>query len=346
MKTDDSQLKLETKGVWIPICIWDNKELTLQEKAVLVKVESFKECFASNDYLAEFVNVSISRVKQVLKSLEDKGYIYRVVHRKEKVVVKRVISVDKAKFYGVVVETGICPSSDIGQEAVQSKDRKLSQPRAGNCPDNSKANNSAINKDSLSSKLNDATIVIDYLNSKAGRSFKVVEAHTRLISARLKESSLDEVLKVIDRKVDEWLDDPKMSKYLTPKTLFNATNFNNYVGDLGTPINKNMVKAHMCSEHEATRVLEIYNEVCGKRLIKGLVVSETLKRNISAVINIKLLDGTELFANCNLNAWRAYFHMILENPWNTGENPSGWVATIDYVTRPDTVIKTLEKKYA
>ena len=83
MKADDSQLKLETKGVWIPICIWDNKELTLQEKAVLVKVESFKECFASNDYLAEFVNVSISRVKQVLKSLEDKGYIYRVVKRKK-----------------------------------------------------------------------------------------------------------------------------------------------------------------------------------------------------------------------------------------------------------------------
>ena len=237
MKADDSQLKLETKGVWIPICIWDNKELTLQEKAILVKVESFKECFASNDYLAEFVNVSISRVKQVLKSLEDKGYIYRVTHRKDKVVVKRVISVDKAKFYGVVVETGNCPSSDIGQETVPSKDRKLPYPRTGNCPDNSKANNKANNKDILSSKPDVAEKVIQYLNNKTGRSFRAVQSQTKLIEARIAEGATpQDLIAVINRKCMEWLDDPKFAQYLRPSTLFNAEKFNAYLGQLDTPL--------------------------------------------------------------------------------------------------------------
>lgn len=237
MKADDSQLKIEAKGVWIPICIWDNKDLTLQEKAILVKAESFKECFASNDYFAEFVNVSVSRVKQVLKSLEDKGYIYRVVQRKEKVIVKRIISVNKAKFYGIAVETGNYPNSDIGQEAVPSKDRKLSQPRAESCPDNSKANNSAINKDSLSSKLDVAEKIIQYLNDKTGRKYRSVPSQTKFIEARIAEgATLQDLIAVINRKCLEWLDDPKLSQYLRPSTLFNAEKFNAYVGQLDAPL--------------------------------------------------------------------------------------------------------------
>ncbi len=237
MKTTDSQLKLETKGVWIPICIWDNKELTLQEKAILVKIESFKECFASNDYLAEFVNVSVSRVKQVLKSLEEKGYIYRVVHRKDKVIVKRVISVNKAKFYGIDAQPENCPNSDIGQEAVPSKDRKLSYPRAGSCPDNSKANNKANNKDLLSSKPDVAEKVIQYLNEKTGRKFRAAPSQTKLIIARLNEgATLKDCIAVIDRKCAEWLDDPKMAQFLRPATLFNAEKFNAYVGQLDSPL--------------------------------------------------------------------------------------------------------------
>lgn len=237
MKAEDSQLKLETKGVWIPICIWDNKDLTLQEKAVLVKVESFKECFASNEYLSGFVNVSVSRIKQVLKSLEEKGYIFRVVHRKEKVIVKRVISVNKVKFYGIDDELESCPSSDIGQESVPSKDSKLSYPRAESCLDNSKANNSSINKDSLSSKPDYAEKILQHLNEKAGRSYKPVPSNIKLIKARLSEGNKpQDLVAVINRKCAEWLDDPKFSQYLRPSTLFNATKFNDYVGQLDTPL--------------------------------------------------------------------------------------------------------------
>jgi len=56
----------------------------------------------------------------------------------------------------------------------------------------------------------------------------------RLITGRLDESSLSECKAVIDAKVAEWARDPKMAQYLRPNTLFNATKFAQYVGQLGT----------------------------------------------------------------------------------------------------------------
>jgi uncharacterized phage protein (TIGR02220 family) len=79
----------------------------------------------------------------------------------------------------------------------------------------------------------DVATVLDHLNRKTGRTYRPVEANLRLIAARLKESSLDDCIRVIDLKTDEWLNDPKMAQYLRPETLFGATKFAQYVGQLG-----------------------------------------------------------------------------------------------------------------
>ena len=66
------------KGVWIPKEIWLHKGLTLQEKIMLVEVDSLDNengCFASNAHFAEFLNVKERRVQDIIKSLKDKGYI-------------------------------------------------------------------------------------------------------------------------------------------------------------------------------------------------------------------------------------------------------------------------------
>ncbi len=54
-----------------------------------------------------------------------------------------------------------------------------------------------------------------------------------MLAARLKESTPDEIRAVIDAKAAEWRTDVKMAKYLRPETLFNATKFAGYVGELG-----------------------------------------------------------------------------------------------------------------
>lgn len=76
--------------------------------------------------------------------------------------------------------------------------------------------------------------IIGHLNLKTGRSYKPVAANNKHITARFKEGHTEaDIIAVIDMKTREWLSDPKMSGYLRPETLFNASKFNSYVGQIG-----------------------------------------------------------------------------------------------------------------
>jgi uncharacterized phage protein (TIGR02220 family) len=75
--------------------------------------------------------------------------------------------------------------------------------------------------------------ILDYLNEKASKSYKPVKANLSLITARLAEGlTLEECKAVIDAKVMAWGTGPKMRDYLRPETLFGATKFAGYVGQL------------------------------------------------------------------------------------------------------------------
>jgi uncharacterized phage protein (TIGR02220 family) len=75
--------------------------------------------------------------------------------------------------------------------------------------------------------------VLQFLNDKTGRHYEAVPATLDPILARLKGgSSVEDLRAVIAKKTREWGADEKMQKYLRPKTLFNATNFANYKGEL------------------------------------------------------------------------------------------------------------------
>lgn len=77
--------------------------------------------------------------------------------------------------------------------------------------------------------------VLEYLNEQTGHSYKPVESNLKLVRARLAEgSSVDECKAVIDSKVSEWASDAKMAQFLRPDTLFNATKFAQYSGQIGS----------------------------------------------------------------------------------------------------------------
>lgn len=73
--------------------------------------------------------------------------------------------------------------------------------------------------------------IIAYLNEKAGTGFKAsAKATQSLINGRWREGyTLEEFKAVIDAKVADWKNDPKMNEYLRPKTLFAASNFEGYL---------------------------------------------------------------------------------------------------------------------
>ena len=67
------------RGVWIPRDIWLNKDLSITEKCFLAEIDSLggseEGCFASNQYFAEFFNLSKERARKIIGELNKKGYL-------------------------------------------------------------------------------------------------------------------------------------------------------------------------------------------------------------------------------------------------------------------------------
>ncbi len=67
------------KGLWIPIEVLLNKDLSDKEKIILSMIlylsEETKSCFASNKYIASIINVTANRVSKIISSLKEKQYI-------------------------------------------------------------------------------------------------------------------------------------------------------------------------------------------------------------------------------------------------------------------------------
>ena len=67
------------KGLWIPLNVLLNEELSDKEKIVLSMISYLSDetgsCFASNKYIASIVNVTANRVSKIISSLKEKEYI-------------------------------------------------------------------------------------------------------------------------------------------------------------------------------------------------------------------------------------------------------------------------------
>ena len=79
-----------------------------------------------------------------------------------------------------------------------------------------------------------AHMVIQYLNDKTGKQYKASSAATKkFIAGRVKEGyTQEDFMKVVDLKVSQWIHHAEFSRFLRPSTLFNATNFENYINEL------------------------------------------------------------------------------------------------------------------
>jgi uncharacterized phage protein (TIGR02220 family) len=75
--------------------------------------------------------------------------------------------------------------------------------------------------------------ILKFLNDKTGRDYQPVDANLDMIAARLKEgATVEDCRAVVAKKCREWSADEKMSEYLRPATLFNATKFAQYRGEI------------------------------------------------------------------------------------------------------------------
>ena len=69
------------KGIWIPIDIWKDKNLSWNEKLLYLEIDSFtsndKDCFISDEYIANFLGINTTNANKTLSSLIKKGYVVK-----------------------------------------------------------------------------------------------------------------------------------------------------------------------------------------------------------------------------------------------------------------------------
>lgn len=95
-------------------------------------------------------------------------------------------------------------------------------------------------------RMNRARPVLLLLNEQSGRQFRETEANLLLIASRLEEKDVDVegVFMMVRRQCAKWKNDPKMSEYLRPETLFGKTKFEAYYANRNQPIEGAGVGSH------------------------------------------------------------------------------------------------------
>lgn len=95
----------------------------------------------------------------------------------------------------------------------------------------------------------EAKQILEYLNTKAQKNYRPTTANLDLIRARLKEGFTQaDCLRVIDMKTAEWIYDTAMNKFLRPATLFGASKFSQYSGEMpaiSKPLQKRPMKDYL-----------------------------------------------------------------------------------------------------
>lgn len=133
------------QGVWIPADTWLDRSLSLTEKVMLVEIGSLQDeqrgCYASNAHFAEFFDLSISRVSEIISGLASKGLVdveqiregKRIIERRIRVV---EVAVDRRKPENTPFENPNTPS-----ENTKNPFGKGDEPPS----ENTKGNNTNIN---------------------------------------------------------------------------------------------------------------------------------------------------------------------------------------------------------
>lgn len=89
------------KGIWFPIEIWENKSLTWNEKILLMEIDSYtskeRDCFISNEYISNLLNVTETSANKILSSLISKGYVEKTKFDGRKRYIKSCLHEVKAE---------------------------------------------------------------------------------------------------------------------------------------------------------------------------------------------------------------------------------------------------------
>lgn len=163
-----------------------------------------------------------------LDELEEHGYLSRTRERNEKGQVKSAIWILHEHPKKPVQEKPVSENPNQGNPTLQNTNSTKHLPNKIRTKDIGQ-----VEPDNIPYKE-----IIAYLNNKTGRDYKPAAAKNKKpIHARWQEGyRLQDFKKVIDNKCFSWGNDPKMSQYLRPETIF-GPKFDGYLNENSIPAN-------------------------------------------------------------------------------------------------------------
>ena len=193
-----------TKGIWIPIEIWEDKNLTWNEKILFLEIDSFTsrntDCFFSNEYIANLLGITENSANRVLSSLIQKGYVTKTKFDGRRRFVKTAFSYNNADYSQMNNQpTQTSVSSPISSEYIYKQNNntynKLEQTEVCMSENNSdREYKDKINFDAL----------VDFFNNTTNGVFGVVrkplsDKRKKLIRARINEHGKQAFIDAINK---------------------------------------------------------------------------------------------------------------------------------------------------
>ena len=184
------------RGVWIPASIWLDERLSLQEKVMLIEIDSLQHpergCFKTNKGLAKFFGLTAGRVSQIVKSLQEKGFVRVEQIRQGKQIIERRIYMNAA------LETAPEGSKNPKEGYLENAANPSKNPKEGYL-ENAEERGSGLGVQyegkTPTVASDDATAVFEHWRSVMGKSKRTVldNNRKRLIKKALSSYSLNDV---------------------------------------------------------------------------------------------------------------------------------------------------------
>lgn len=200
-------------------------------------------CVKSKDKIADWLDLSRATVFNAIKTLETKGYIERtsIGVRPTKFIYDLDLCQDEIGIYikrgdltfiTKKVEVLLDGQSKNYTETVQNLDSDSLKNRLSpskNYTQDIHIDTQTENKKNNSVLLEKIQTIIARINQHSGAKFRAdTRESARMISARLKDYTLEDALRVVDTMASKWLK-TDMRQHYVPTTLFRESNFEKYL---------------------------------------------------------------------------------------------------------------------
>lgn len=174
------------------------------------------------DWKRHFPWISTSTITRKLKSLEDQGLLITGNYNKRKF--------DKTKWYRIDYD-----EFKKIEKAFSQNDQTIMSFWVNGVSQNDKTNTREYtdnNTDIINSNKFDYNEFIEWFNELADKDLKNTEINRQYIKDLLNDGyTKEDLVNVIEYKVNEWKDNEKMNRYLRFKTLLSPNNFERYLQD-------------------------------------------------------------------------------------------------------------------